>query len=377
MQVVSFVPSVMLSLTFATCIDYHLFMLACFTDCINTGMPIFEAVEEALSTAGHTIYVSGGTLSACFLGLLFFSLEMLQSVGVGAAVAIFSVLAVTITLTPVLLLTIGPTLLLAHTRLCHLIDMRRSRKVAAMAMEMEMAPVPVAHEVEEHRTDATYFAPVDSYVNREFVVPSELESVSNGIATGQSNIDSAITVVNVAQVLGTASDKHSADMEEEDDLSLVRRGFWYKLGALLLTKWKGLLACLVLLALMLPVEMYSLSLEPDISFLAMIPKGCSSYEAYEGISEYFGDGFVTPYRIIFENVDDRVTIYSDEGFTRMQGAITTMINNLPYTTMGGYFGANILDGQFVSFADMDAAVNTPAHTATSVQRTYQVFHLFC
>lgn len=362
MDVIAFVPSLMLSLTFATCIDYGLFMLSRFCEDMRKGLTQFEAIVAMLDSAGHTITMSGATLMVCFLGLLFFSMEMLQSVGVGAAVTLLSVLAVNLTLTPALLFVAGPTLMMIHEYInlekvpflgsaaqnsdgnacCG----RGGDESGASSFNSTNAPASMS------QSSATPSVAATPGNRAPPIVSGSRRSSSTGSPVPHNEPEETTVLLGLeSQILDAADrfddtlDDRPKDNEFDEDgeyLPRVKQSFWYKLGALLLTKWKGLLACLVLLALMVPVDMYCLSVEPDISFLSMIPTGCSSYEAYEGISEYFGDGFATPYRIIFENVDDRVTIYSDEGFTRMQGAITTMINNLPYTTMGGYFGANIL-----------------------------------
>jgi len=57
--------------------------------------------------AGHTISVSGITLIICWVGLIFFPMDLLSSMGLAAAIAVFCTLLVNLTLTPVLLLIFG------------------------------------------------------------------------------------------------------------------------------------------------------------------------------------------------------------------------------------------------------------------------------
>ena len=64
-----------------------------------------DAVHAMLCSAGHTVLVSGVTLMVCWLGLVFFPVSLLSSVGLAAAFAIFAAIVVNLTLTPVLLFT--------------------------------------------------------------------------------------------------------------------------------------------------------------------------------------------------------------------------------------------------------------------------------
>ena len=118
MDVNSFTPSIMTSLTIAMSIDYSLFLLSRYSDEIGRGRPLFAAVDTMLRFAGHTILVSGGTLVCCFLGMLFFPMAMLQAVGIGASVALLVALLVNLTLTPALLFAFGRVFARCHDGRC-------------------------------------------------------------------------------------------------------------------------------------------------------------------------------------------------------------------------------------------------------------------
>ncbi|GMH76276.1 hypothetical protein TL16_g07022 [Triparma laevis f. inornata] len=112
MQVVSFTPSVMMSLIIAMSIDYSLFLLSRVQDEIASGSSTNESISNMIEHAGHTIIASGSTLCVCFTGMLFFPMDMLRSVGVGATVSILVALFVNLTLTPAILYTpVGERLL--------------------------------------------------------------------------------------------------------------------------------------------------------------------------------------------------------------------------------------------------------------------------
>lgn len=101
---VSFTPSLMMSATIAMSIDYSLFLLSRFREELLAMRPVDFAVRVMLETSGHTVIVSGATLSLCFLGLIFFQVTMLSIPGLASALAITVAVLVNLTLTPSLLL---------------------------------------------------------------------------------------------------------------------------------------------------------------------------------------------------------------------------------------------------------------------------------
>ena len=105
MSVGSTVPSLMVSVAIATSIDYSLFLLSRFREEIERGRRPVAAVELMMGAAGHTVLVSGATLSFCFVGLAAFPIEMLTTMGLGAGATTVLSVAVNLTLTPSCLLT--------------------------------------------------------------------------------------------------------------------------------------------------------------------------------------------------------------------------------------------------------------------------------
>ncbi len=105
LDVGSFAPSVMMSTILAISIDYSLFLLSRYKEELLKGKTNSEAVNLMNKHAGHTIMVSGLTLAISFIGLAFFPMDILSSIGIGASLSVVITLFVNLTLTPAILLT--------------------------------------------------------------------------------------------------------------------------------------------------------------------------------------------------------------------------------------------------------------------------------
>jgi RND superfamily putative drug exporter len=88
-------------------VDYSLFIVSRFREELARGRPVDEAVAISIATAGRAVVFSGLTVSIGLIGLIFFRINMLRSVGMGGVlVVILAVLAAT-TLLPATLSIIG------------------------------------------------------------------------------------------------------------------------------------------------------------------------------------------------------------------------------------------------------------------------------
>ena len=100
-----FAPSIMLSLGIAVTFDYSLFLLMRFREeRIIMCKSKEDAVFHALMEAGHVIFISGSTLTATFLILVFFPANFLVSVGWACSVVVIAGMLTNLTLSPALLL---------------------------------------------------------------------------------------------------------------------------------------------------------------------------------------------------------------------------------------------------------------------------------
>ena len=105
MDVVTFAPSVQMSLSIALSIDYSLFLLGRYREELQLNHKEHDqSVVQMLRHAGHVVFVSNTTLTLCFLGNLFFSSILLATIGIAAAATCVCALVINVTLVPTLLL---------------------------------------------------------------------------------------------------------------------------------------------------------------------------------------------------------------------------------------------------------------------------------
>lgn len=88
-------------------VDYSLFMLSRFREELAHGRSIEDAVALTVATAGRAVAFSGLTVSIGLLGLTFFRINMLHSVGLGGILVVLLAVLAALTLLPALLSIIG------------------------------------------------------------------------------------------------------------------------------------------------------------------------------------------------------------------------------------------------------------------------------
>ena len=96
-----------MSLVIAISIDYSLFLLTRYREEVEKGKDNYTAVSLMNEHSGHTILVSGLTLVVCFLGLMFFPVNAIASLGLAAGITVVITLITNLSFTPAALLTFG------------------------------------------------------------------------------------------------------------------------------------------------------------------------------------------------------------------------------------------------------------------------------
>ncbi|MDQ6661206.1 MAG: MMPL family transporter [Chloroflexota bacterium] len=88
-------------------VDYSLFIVSRFREELARGRSVDEAVIYSVATAGRAVTFSGLTVSIGLLGLTFFHINMLHSVGLGGILVVILAVLAAITLLPAALAIIG------------------------------------------------------------------------------------------------------------------------------------------------------------------------------------------------------------------------------------------------------------------------------
>lgn len=88
-------------------VDYSLFIVSRFREELAHGRTIPDAVALTVATAGRAVAFSGLTVSIGLLGLTFFHINMLRSVGMGGVLVVLLAVTAAITLLPAILAIIG------------------------------------------------------------------------------------------------------------------------------------------------------------------------------------------------------------------------------------------------------------------------------
>jgi putative drug exporter of the RND superfamily len=89
-------------------IDYALLVLTRFRAAMHAGKDRHDAVVEAVTTAGRSVIIAGGTVVIAVLGLFLTGLPYMYSVAIAASLAVLVVMLAAVTLLPALLAYLGP-----------------------------------------------------------------------------------------------------------------------------------------------------------------------------------------------------------------------------------------------------------------------------
>jgi RND superfamily putative drug exporter len=89
-------------------IDYALLVLTRFRAAMKHGKDRHDAVVEAVTTAGRSVVIAGGTVVIAVLGLLLTGLPYMYGVAIAASLAVLVVMLAAISLLPALLSYLGP-----------------------------------------------------------------------------------------------------------------------------------------------------------------------------------------------------------------------------------------------------------------------------
>ncbi|HEV2920508.1 MAG TPA: MMPL family transporter, partial [Actinomycetota bacterium] len=108
---VSFIVQFLVALIgLGVAVDYSLLVVTRWREELAAGRDREQAVHRAMATAGRAVVTSGGTVAVGLLALVLLPVPFLRSIGYAGLLIPLAATAVTLTLLPVLLATIGPRL---------------------------------------------------------------------------------------------------------------------------------------------------------------------------------------------------------------------------------------------------------------------------
>jgi putative drug exporter of the RND superfamily len=102
-----FAPAVAGLIGIGVGIDYALLILTRFRSALLEGVDVRGAIVEAVTTAGRSVIVAGGTVVISLLGLMFMGVSFLYGVAISASLAVLVVVIASVTLLPALLAFAG------------------------------------------------------------------------------------------------------------------------------------------------------------------------------------------------------------------------------------------------------------------------------
>eukprot|EP00164_Ancoracysta_twista_P000151 GFYU01000222.1.p1 GENE.GFYU01000222.1~~GFYU01000222.1.p1 ORF type:complete len:843 (+),score=247.73 GFYU01000222.1:254-2782(+) len=277
--VVAFCPSVMMSALMAMSIDYSLFLLTRYREEILGGRSNDQSVVSMVESAGHTILVSGTALSLCFLGLVLFPLDLLSSVGLGAAIAVMITLMVNMTLAPAILL-IFP-------------------KFFTTFLEPATWPATVR----------SWFGgpPVESQRRKD--------SGAERLLVEQERVWLDTDPIDMA-------DTERQTSLDEDDREMMNSS-WYKLGLLAIKYPLPVLA--VVVAITIPFSLYSFTFKETADMNLAVPRDSEAVKTSKALSEVFPVGLIMPYKLLV--VPHNSTVLDESFFGRTRTTIMDLLHH--------------------------------------------------
>ncbi|MGB0872259.1 MAG: MMPL family transporter [Solirubrobacterales bacterium] len=100
-------PAVASLLAIGVGIDYALLVLTRFRDALDLNPDVRAALIEAVTTAGRSVLVAGGTVVVAVMGLFFVGISYMNGVALATAVSVLVVMLTALTLLPALLAMLG------------------------------------------------------------------------------------------------------------------------------------------------------------------------------------------------------------------------------------------------------------------------------
>jgi RND superfamily putative drug exporter len=295
-SVMSYLPSLLMSICIAMSFDYSLFLLLRYREelfRVPKGTigetDVANCVTVMLATAGHTIAVSGLILALTFVATLVMPLEFVAVTGGCAAFCIFVSLAVNLTIAPCLLL--------------------------AFPMFFSRAVQP-------------------------FACCAGKCHITFGSRPAYQSIPSAVTVSESEQM--AAAGGHDEASMSEADLYKMRQSHWYRLGVLNTKPLTGILFILLVLLFVAPFAVFCYRYELSADIVQDLPRDSTMSAAYSNFTRDFGVGLATPLNVLLTARGNRSLIDKDVFVEAAQ--LVRAIANATNSSLSDFSGVVYNDG---------------------------------
>lgn len=283
-QISTFTPTIMMSLTLGMGIDYTLFLLSRYLEeMVQKRFCRSRSICIMLQRSGHVLVLSGLTLATTFGGLVVLPLSMLKSVGIGAAVTILSSLLVNLVVVPALLYThIGYWTILNRPQQTAIPEHRGQNEVAGYRSRAVSYSEDAGSHSDNHHNDNPMIA------------------------------DAAVDL---------AERRHS---QLEMSSPSLPKSLWFRMSKYLLHPYQGAIILLILFQLILPITQRASSIHTSISFDLLLPAKSPSLQTYHSLGEQIGYGSLNPYRVLFDGREANISMTSERGFSIMHLVVSKL-----------------------------------------------------
>lgn len=386
----SFTPSLMMSITVAMSIDYHLFLLTRYREeLLFQMMDTKGALQTTLETAGHTVIVSGLTLTGCFLGLMILPTSYTISSGIGLSVTIIITMLVNLSLTPALLMlfsqffarAVGPTQCCGRQiDCCNDSQFQQQNPFDRLAAEEKSLITKSPYDENNNQTARQRTNPIarkEDFKRRSTDIdPSSAKDIrnsTNSTSTSTTNIQVPDSMLDsFGRVRQSPSTSAEAVEEQEEQKSL-----WYKLGNFLVSaKPWNLIVVLAVIGCVVPFGMYSYSFSTSSSIFLYMPRGDSMTNIFLQLCNSFGQGRIYPMKLLVVPPDDfftqqNQTVISQSFFDKTNSVIQSLAT-LPNTNLTDIEGFTFADGLSVPYDLVEGCLEMQSNASLCLAIQYAV-----
>lgn len=341
MEIVSYAPSIMMSLTLALGIDYSLFMLTRFMDGFELNHSIDDCISLMYRSAGRVIIVSCLTLFTTLAGQLMFPMGMIRSMVVGSLISIMISLLVNLTLVPSLLHILGPCLMRLHTRfsLSKCKDKVRSTLSSGAKKSEQADPDIKLPNAEGNGTGKAQMKGDEERKDNEQALTLVIPPAANGS-------------------LSPVSPRSDSERDLDTyDPRVKAKGIWFAIARFVSRPKSAALILLAVLVLIAPVAYHIKDLHYSMSMTLIIPRASPSREGFDMLlQEYGGLGPVSPYNFVLQAKSNAYPngLVNEEAFTAMQSVVRSIMS-VGMTGLKDFQAPVVLDGQFISWETWQSA----------------------